>query len=251
MVNDDLPVGRVLSRRDMLEALAAGGAAILVPNGWLYGAAGRLTRAGGMVLPACVVRPAQTEGPYFVDTALDRADIRSDPADGTRSDGTTLRLAFRVSRLDGAGCAPLPDALVDVWQCDALGVYSGVRDINGRFDTSGRAFLRGHQLTGRDGVAEFRTIYPGWYEGRTVHIHFKIRTDPKSPRGFEFTSQLYFDDVQSDRVFTRKPYASKAGPRTRNEADGIFGRGGRDLLLDVTADGDGYAGTFDVGLQMG
>lgn len=251
MQHDDEPVGHMLSRRELLESLASGGAAMVVPPGWLRGAAGRLVAPGGVVLPACVVRPAQTEGPYFVASALDRSDIRSDPGDGALSEGAPLRLTFRVSRLDDGSCAPLPGALVDVWQCDALGVYSGVRDFNGRFDTTGKAFLRGHQVTGPEGVASFRTIYPGWYEGRTVHIHFKIRTDPASPRGTEFTSQLYFDDALSDRVFTRPPYAAKAGHRTRNEADGIFRRGGGQLLLDVATHAEEYAATFDLGLQLG
>lgn len=251
MQHDDEDVGYVLSRRELLASLASSGAAMVVPPGWLRGAAGRLVTPGGMVVPACVVRPAQTEGPYFVDGALNRSDIRSDPGDGTLSEGAPLRLAFRVSRLDGGRCAPLPGALVDVWQCDALGVYSGVRDFNGLFDTTGKTFLRGHQATGPDGVASFRTIYPGWYEGRTVHIHFKIRTDPASSRGAEFTSQLYFDDALSDRVFTRSPYVARAGRRTRNEADSIFRRGGGQLLLDVATRGEEYAATFDLGMQLG
>ncbi len=247
MDHDDRPIGRVLSRREVLASLGAG-AALFLPRGLVRGGA---ELVGLAALPACVVRPAQMEGPYFVDGRLDRSDIRSDPADGAVSEGTPLRLTFQVSRLDGATCAPLAGALVDVWQCDALGVYSGVRDINGLFDTTGKQFLRGHQRTGADGRAVFRTVYPGWYQGRTVHIHFKIRTDPEARRGRDFTSQIYFDDAVSDRVLSRPPYASKTGRRTRNEGDGIFRRGGEQLLVDVTRDGDGYAGTFDVGLQLG
>lgn len=249
--HDDLPVGRILSRREVLASFGVAGAASLIPGG-LPGAtvARRLLSIGGVRIPACVVRPAQTEGPYFVDTRLDRPDIRSDPADGVVPGGAALRLSFRVSRLDGASCAPFEGALVDVWQCDALGVYSGVKDINGFFDTTGKQFLRGHQVTGPEGVVEFRTIYPGWYQGRTVHIHFKIRTDPQAERGTEFTSQIYFSDEQSDRVFTREPYASKTGRRTRNAGDEIFRNGGNQLLVDVEPDGEGYRATFDVGLQM-
>jgi protocatechuate 3,4-dioxygenase beta subunit len=114
-----------------------------------------------------------------------------------------------------------------------MGIYSGVEDINGLFDTVGKQFLRGHQVTDADGIARFETIYPGWYRGRTVHIHFKIRTDPSAESGHEFTSQLYFDDSLTDRVLA-----------------GIFRSGGDQLLLDVVEERDGYAAMFDIGLQI-
>lgn len=238
--SDDVPRGRVLSRREVLASLGAAGAALLTPQGRLV---------AGLWLPACIVRPEQTEGPYFLDQQLDRSDIRAEPSDGAVSVGAPLRLTIHVGHLSGATCAPLPGAVVDVWQCDAHGVYSGVRDTAGRFDTTGKKFLRGHQRTGADGNAAFVTVYPGWYPGRTVHIHFKIRTNPDGARGHEFTSQLYFDDAFTDRVYARAPYAA-AGQRTRNTGDGIFRRGGSDLILPVVADGDGYRGTFDIGLQL-
>lgn len=247
MEQDDAQVGRILTRREILTALGAAGAALAWPRG---SAAGGLRLPGGAVLPACIVRPAQEEGPYFVDTRLNRSDIRSDPTDGTVKPGTPLRLTFQVSRLDGARCAPLAGALVDIWQCDGGGVYSGVKDINNFFDTTGKQFLRGHQLTDAKGRVEFQTVYPGWYEGRTVHIHFKIRTTPSAQRGTEFTSQLYFEDVLSDTVFKKAPYAANPQRRVRNVGDGIFRGGGRNLILAVQTEGKGYAGTFDVGLQM-
>jgi len=246
MDHDDAQVGRILSRREVLASLGVTGLALSLPGR----RRGAVVLPGGMVLPACVVRPAQTEGPYFTDVRLDRRDIRSDPTSGTVCDGAPLRLVFQVSRLDGSACAPMRGAMVDVWQCDAAGVYSDVKDINGRFDTTGRKFLRGHQLTGPDGRAEFVTIYPGWYQGRTVHIHFKIRTDPGAARGTEFTSQLYFDDDVTDRILAGAPYASRGPRSTRNERDGIFQRGGRELMLAVTRDGDGWMATFDVGLRL-
>ncbi len=252
MHDDEIPVGRVLTRREVLASLGALGVAALVfPRGVLGARAGTPIRLpGGTILPACVVRPAQTEGPYFVDTKLNRQDIRSEPAGGAAKSGTPLRLGFQVSRLDGASCAPVAGALVDIWQCDGLGIYSGVKDINGLFDTTGQQFLRGHQITGTDGKAEFRTIYPGWYQGRTVHIHFKIRTDPGASRGTEFTSQIYFDDAVSDTIFAQAPYSTNKQRRVRNAGDGIFRQGGAQLILPVAAEGQGYAGSFDIGLQM-
>jgi len=152
-----------------------------------------------------------------------------------------------VSRVDGAACAPLPGAMVDVWQCDADGIYSGVRDPG--FDTLDNKFLRGHQRTDAGGEARFVTLYPGWYPGRTVHIHFKIRTEPRAPRGLEFTSQLYFDDAVTDRVHAAAPYGARGRRTTRNREDGIFRRGGDQLMLAPVATADGYAASFAIGLQ--
>jgi protocatechuate 3,4-dioxygenase beta subunit len=245
MDRDDSPVGRVLSRREALTILGASGLVLL-------GGDTRQLRAWTSPrwrVPACVARPEQTEGPYFVDEMLRRADIRSDPGSGVVKDGTPLALTLAVSALRAGSCAPLAGAHVDIWHCDADGVYSGVEDPG--FNTVGQSFLRGYQLTDKAGEARFQTIYPGWYSGRTVHIHFKIRTDPGAARGHEFTSQLYFDDALTTRVFERMPYAGKKGRRDRNEDDRIFGRGGDQLILAPTAAGDGYAARFEVGLQLG
>ena len=245
MHSDDEPVGRVLTRREVLASLAAAGAAVILP---FPGKPGRLVLPGGTVLPACVVRPAQTEGPYFVDEKLNRSDIRTDPSNGKVSDGALLDLTIRLSKVSGASCVPLAGAVVDIWQCDAHGVYSDVSDINGKFTTVGQKFLRGHQVTGKEGEARFRTVYPGWYEGRTVHIHFKVRTNPSGSRGTEFTSQAYFNDAFSDQVFAVAPYAK--GTRVLNEADDIFrAQGGPQLILDVTRSATGYASTFEIGLS--
>jgi protocatechuate 3,4-dioxygenase beta subunit len=188
------------------------------------------------------VRPALTEGPFFVDTQLNRSDIRSDPVTGVVKPGVPLVLRFVVSRVSSSGCTLLPGAMVDIWQCDAQGIYSGVQD---RFaDTRGQKWLRGYQVTNAQGVAEFTTIYPGWYPGRTVHIHFKIRY-----RNRDFTSQLFFDDALSDRILANPPYA-KAGIRTRNANDGIYRNGGSQLLFNLTPSGAGYAATFDIGLNL-
>jgi protocatechuate 3,4-dioxygenase beta subunit len=206
--------------------------------------------ADAAVIPVCVVRPEQTEGPYFIDEKLNRSDIRSDPSDGSVKPGLPLRLAFHVSRINGSSCSPLSSAVVYVWQCDALGLYSDVRDMNAGFDTRGKKFLRGYQTADGNGIAEFLTIYPGWYAGRTVHIHFKIRTHPASGRAQEFTSQLYFDESITDQVHTEVPYNSKGRRGTTNDMDFIFRRGGKQLIPTLTKDSHGYAAKFDIGLQM-
>ncbi|HEX5634807.1 MAG TPA: hypothetical protein VFX50_16300 [Gemmatimonadales bacterium] len=247
MDQDDVPVGRVLGRREALRVLAAAGGALLLPA---RGAHAVLRLAAGAVPLACVVRPQNTEGPYFVDNRLVRSDIRAEPATGERKAGAPFDLTFVVQRVDGSACTPIRGALVDLWQCDAQGVYSAFEDLGGQFDTRGQSFLRGQQVTGPDGAARFSTIYPGWYGGRAVHVHFKIRVPGASDSTWEFTSQLYFDDALNDRVLARPEYA-KAGPRVRNPDDGIFKREhGDQLVLDVRPAGDGYAATFPIGLDL-
>lgn len=231
------------SRRELLGLVGASAATSLVGD---LGA----RSAAAASAPGCVVRPEQTEGPYFIDGKLKRADIRVEPSDGWVKPGVPLHLTFHVSRIDGRACSPLSGAIVDVWQCDARGVYSGVHDFNGQFDTRGKQFLRGYQVTGADGRARFLTVYPGWYPGRTVHIHFKIRTDPATRPGYEFTSQLYLDDIVTDRVHTQAPYAEKGRRKVRNARDGIFREGGEQLVLRLERNTKGYAGTFDIGLRM-
>jgi len=238
---DDRPCGHLLSRREVVALLGAAGYAAL--SG--YRPAG--TQSQPVSATRCVVRPEQTEGPYFVDELLHRADLRTDPADGTIRPGVPLDLTVVVSRLATARCQPLAGVQVDVWHCDHLGIYSDVEDP--RFKTVGKKFLRGYQLTDEQGRAHFTTIYPGWYQGRTVHIHFKLRSPAMQRPGFEFTSQLYFDDALTDRVFATAPYATRAPRTTRNGADGIYRRGGAQLLLELVPRAAGYGGTFDVALE--
>ena len=258
---DDIQVGRILSRREVLLLFGAAGTATVLagcapavgsgstPAGSpaataAVGASSALTTA-----PSCIVRPAETEGPYFVDDKILRSDIRSDPADGSVRPGVPIALTFAVSQIAGGVCSAFEDVLVDVWHCDALGVYSGVSDPG--FQTTGRQFLRGYQVTDAAGRATFTTVYPGWYQGRTVHIHFKIRSDAGASKGLEFTSQLFFDDTVTDQVHTLQPYAQKGQRTLRNDGDGIYATGGDQLLLALTGDPtSGYSTTFEVGLQL-
>jgi len=268
MDNDDLPVGRVLSRREIVRLLALSGAAVIVgckPSesgdavaSIVDSGDGTLASTGGgtTALPSCVVRPELTVGPYFVDRQVNRSDIRSDPTSGAVSAGVPLALTFNVSGVDGGRCAPLAGAMVDVWHCDAAGRYSAVNDRMIGFDTVGQKFLRGYQLTDAGGRATFTTIYPGWYQGRAVHLHFKIRTPAAAAqtadaaRAYEFTSQLFFDDALSDRVFARPPYAAKGQRALRNADDGIYREAGSQLVLAAAPAGSGYAASFDVGLDL-
>jgi protocatechuate 3,4-dioxygenase beta subunit len=254
--NDDAQIGRILSRREVLALFGGSSVALLAacapgalgspsptattqPTSAAATTAAAASSAPATALPSCIVRPALTEGPYFIDEKLDRSDIRSDPATGVMRPGAILNLSFLVSRVSGSACTALSGAMVDVWQCDALGVYPGVGS------TSGQKFLRGYQNTDASGSAKFITIYPGWYQGRAVHIHFKIRPTSSS----EFTSQLFFDDALSTQVFAQAPYSQKGTQgMTRNSSDSVFQQSAGKLLLNVTKSGDVYSATFDIGL---
>ena len=231
----------MIDRRKIVAGLGAAFVTAKVPF------ASAATRSSSL---ACVVRPQQIEGPYFVDAKLNRSDIRSDPRTKVVSEGVPLYLTFRVSRTEGSGCLPLAGAQVDVWHCDALGLYSDTDDFQD--DTRGFKFLRGYQITDKNGAASFTTIFPGWYPGRTVHIHFKIRVGAqgKGSGGKEFTSQIYFDDKLTDEIHTELPY-SKRGPRkVRNNRDVVSLIGGRKLVLPLKEHRKGYAGTFEISLEM-
>lgn len=236
--------GAPFSRRDMLAALGVSASA------WVSGLmpqAGRAQALARRAAPACVLRPEQTEGPFFVDEHLNRSDIRSDPGTGEVKPGVALRVGFNVSRLSAQNCAALPGAQVDLWHADADGRYSDAGGL-GHF-TAGQRFLRGYQLTDASGGAQFLTIFPGWYGGRAVHLHFKIRW--AAAPGYAFTSQLYFDDALSARVFANEPYASRGRRWMRNDDDAIFrDGGGAQLLLPAEPDGAGYAASIAVGLQV-
>lgn len=233
-----------MDRREMISLLGAAGIDMLM--GYLpheYG-----VKEVNTVSLSCVATPQQTEGPYFVDECLYRSDIRIDPSDGSMKEGLSLDLRIRVSVVNKVSCEPLVGALVDIWHCDAEGAYSDVLDQS--FNTIGKKFLRGYQLSDSTGSVQFTTIYPGWYEGRTVHVHFKIRSKQKSAQGYEFTSQLYFQNIITDQVHAKYPYIKRGHRAPRNEGDRIFLAGGDQLILALVQTDQGYTSTFDVGLVM-
>jgi len=255
---DDVMIGRVLTRREVLVLFGTAGTAAALaactPSATATGTPAASAAAtaspgasGTPSAPACIVRPALTEGPYFVDERLLRSDIRSDPSGAAEREGLPLEIAFAVSQISGTECTALANAFVDVWHCDAAGQYSDVQDQG--FDTTGEKWLRGYQVTDAAGNATFLTIYPGWYQGRTVHIHFMIRLDPDATAGLEFTSQLFFDDATSDQVFANAPYAAKGERGTRNEHDGIYGQSEGLLTLALVGDAtSGYSARFEIGV---
>lgn len=219
------PFSLSLSRRKALGLIAvtAGGGAFLpaaaiaaqssAAQSWSY-AGLTLFQSGAGV---CAITPEVTEGPFYFDPKLERADV----TEGKKGVALTVRL-----QVVDATCRPLAGARVDIWHCDAQGAYSGYpgqgdgRDV----DTSGQTFLRGWQKTDASGIVTFATIYPGWYRGRTTHIHFKVFPDDNSV----MTGQLFFPDSLSEQIFTAvAPYNDRPGKRdTSNASDGIARQAG-------------------------
>lgn len=155
----------------------------------------------------CVLTPTATQGPFYVNSAMLRRDVTEGKP------GLPLILFVLVVR--ASDCSPIPNAVVDMWQCDGLGSYSGFASQG----TAGQTFLRGVQPTDSIGLAWFETIYPGWYPGRTAHHHLKVHLNNRTL----VTTQLYFNDAVTDQVYTLLPPYNTRGPRnTRNSNDGIF-----------------------------
>lgn len=229
-------------RREALAALSGLGASMLL-GGALT------TRPAAAQSPLnCVLTPDLTEGPYFVDEKLGRSDIRTDPATGVMRPGVLLTLTFNVYQV-GSSCGPLAGAYVDIWHADAGGSYSDESAMR----TSGQKFLRGYQITDSNGSVKFTTIYPGWYMGRAVHIHFKIRTYSGTQTLGTFTSQFFFDDSVTDTVYQQAPYSSRPNRDTRNSNDGIYSGAGSNVsrvLMIPSPTGDGYGGTLNVGVNL-
>ena len=235
----------IVNRRTFVRGAGTAGAGLLVatrtPVANLFGS------ADAEAASACAsLTPSKTIGPYFVEEKLERSDIRSDPSTGTVTAGVPLALQLTLVNEDN-GCEPLVGAQVDIWHADPSGKYS---DESGE-GTSGRKYLRGYQVSDSNGKVAFTTVYPGWYPGRTVHIHVRVRTfDSSGNATYDFVTQFFFDENLTDTVYQRSPYNSRGARTTRNANDNIYGSDGAGLLLSVKSDGSGgYVGTFTFGLS--
>ena len=181
---------------------------------------------------SCVLAPEQTEGPYYIADEKLRRDITEGRA------GVPLLLRLRV--VDASTCRPIKGAAVDIWHADALGVYSGFGSGSGN-----RTFMRGIQKSDGTGLARFRSVWPGWYQGRTVHIHVKVHV----AGNVVHTGQLYFPDSTTDKVFRRKPYSRRPKRTTRNENDFVFAQGGKRSMLRVRKSGSAYVAAITMGVH--
>ena len=193
------------------------------------------TSTGGVLgglLPeaACVLTPEMTEGPFY----LDINKVRTDITEGRP--GTPLALSLKV--VSAATCKPIPEAAVDIWHTDAAGSYSGVQGVPG-------IFMRGTQRSDANGLVEFKTVYPGWYNGRTVHIHVMVHVGGNAVH----TGQLFFDDAVTDEAYKAAPYNKRGARDQRNATDGIYRGGGQASTLKPTKSGSGYAAALTMGVQ--
>ncbi|MER5700833.1 hypothetical protein ABT023_02565 [Micromonospora sp. NPDC002296] len=233
----------------------------------------------------CTLTASTTQGPYYFDADKIRRDIREDRP------GTRLRVAIRVQ--DSEKCAPLPNAVVEIWHCDAAGLYSGAEgqstgggapggappsgapgggpggtppsgalgggpggtppsgapgggapgggsegEAADLTPTDDKRYLRGAQVTNADGIVEFVTVWPGWYRGRTVHIHAMVHVNNNRV----LTTQVMFDEALNTKVFAAAPYATHTGRDTFNDKDNIYADS---MLMKIVEDGDGYLGVIN------
>lgn len=199
----------------------------------------------------CTIAPSLTEGPYWVDEKLNRSDITTGTTRTSVLNGLPLNLTIKVFNASGNSCGSVPqqNIQVDIWHCDAAGEYSDASG-NGQSSTKGQTFLRGYQVTDADGAVNFKTIYPGWYQGRAVHIHVRARAyDASGNVTYNFTTQLFFDDTVSDSVFTKSPYNTTRTRDVRNSNDNIYNTGTAVMVALSANPSGGYNGEVAIGLS--
>jgi protocatechuate 3,4-dioxygenase beta subunit len=220
-----------LTRRQSLVRFA--GAAVAAAGGSAF----RDTPSGAAAIEQgvaqCILTPELTQGPYYVSGEAIRHDITEGKA------GAPLLLSCRV--VNASTCKPIARASVDVWHCDALGVYSGAIANN-----AGTNFLRGVQRTNANGIATFKTIYPGFYAGRAVHIHVKVHVHGSVVH----TGQLFFPAAVTEAVYAKEPYSAHGtSPDTPNPQDAIYRSGGRYGMLALKKAAAGYTGSITMGVH--
>lgn len=226
------------SRRGLLRALAAAPVAATFPMA--VRAQDAAASAAGLISSSvCLVMPETTEGPYYIDPELVRADIREEK--------TGVPLAMKIQVVD-ANCQPIAGARVDIWHCDAQGNYSGYANqgSDGTLNTEGQTFLRGTLIADDSGIVDFTTIYPGWYRGRTTHIHYKVFLDETTV----LTSQIFFPDALSQYLFENAADYVRDGTRdTVNKNDSIAQDAGDGAYCYIKEQSDGYVAALVVGVN--
>lgn len=205
-----------MNRRDAFKAVAvtASGGLLMSQQAFAQEAGASASQTAALLQGAdvCAIIPEVTEGPYYFDPDMERVDI----TEGRPGIPTRVRL-----QVVDAACLAMEGARVDIWHCDATGVYSGYagQGDDGSVDTTGETFMRGTQFTNASGIVEFETVYPSWYRGRTTHVHFKVFLDETNI----LTGQIFFPDALSEYIYLNvAPYNDRASQRdTLNSNDSI------------------------------
>lgn len=244
-MSDQLPI----RRREMMVLSAGTLASIALYACGEKGDATRSVAGGATSAPDCVLTPEQDEGPFYINFAQVRRDIVEDRP------GVPLALAVAV--VDSNTCKPIHNAAVDIWHCDALGIYSGEPSEG----SVGKTFLRGIQLTDGNGQVEFATIYPGQYPGRTTHIHVKVHIGGQRGNGtyagghVSHTGQLFSSNRHDAEVFALAPYSRNTAELTPRDEDAIFvNEGGSSSELTLAPAGsnlarDGFTAKVTLGVD--
>ena len=246
-------VDKEISRRQAIGLLAVAGAGVMLGcGGGTKTSTATTTTATATSNTSCTVTPEGEEGPYFVDdsaTGFARSDIRSN-LDGTNTQsGIPLTLSIYAYDSENS-CAAMANVQIDIWHCNGSGIYSA-EDVE---DTTGETWLRGYQITDANGLASFKTIVPGWYAGRTTHIHLRLRsTYDSTTTGGTNTTQLFFlQDVIDTINTTISPYSAEGTNPTTNASDHVYSgeTDGANLLTLSGDNNNGYAATIKINLPI-
>ncbi|MCW1934777.1 intradiol ring-cleavage dioxygenase [Pararhodobacter zhoushanensis] len=221
-----------LNRRQVLTTLAVGASGLMLPR-LVYADTSALIPGSDV----CALTPGVTEGPYYLDTGLIRRDITEGRP------GVPVHLRLQVV---DAACAPIEGARVDLWHCDAQGVYSSFGGDSGQSSARGETFLRGTQIADAQGIVTFDTIYPGWYRGRTTHMHFKVWLDEHTV----LTGQIFVPDALSEYLYLNVPAYQREGARdTVNRTDRIAQQATQASFAAVTEEDSAYLVQMIIGVD--
>jgi protocatechuate 3,4-dioxygenase beta subunit len=242
MCNSDSEKPRTLSRRSAIGTLVVLGSAGVLGRRML---GGNLITSASAAVDGCTLAPAIEIGPYFVDERLNRSDITENASTSFIAQAAPLFLTINAFSALGSACSPLHGVQIDIWHCHAGGLYSD-ESANG---TTGLTWLRGYQVSDANGNVTFRTIYPGWYQGRTIHIHVMARWfDTNGNATYTFTTQLFFVETLNNSVLAAAPYNTRGNRDTTNGNDHDYAAS---MLVDTQPNGDGsYTGTIALGLEL-
>lgn len=227
-----------MKRRDILKGLGALGVGSLIPiknlssTDKLTGYLNSSELSYHNEAAGCWLTPQTTEGPYYINANL----IRNDITEGRP--GMPFNLTFNIIN---AVCQPIPNVLVDIWCCDIQGDYSAFNNF------VGQTFMRGIQVTDQNGMANFYSVYPGWYPGRATHIHFKVRLNSQT----YVTSQFCFPENINSEIYATPLYSGRGPNPTTNAADNIFHNAAPQyLIMSVQQNiNGGYDGNYTIGIN--